>query len=186
MGRSAPQAADTTAAEKGGSLCTTNPVNPGDFRVPSMAMQRVMWLGGRDEPERGSGQGQRKPIPPQPSCFSRGELPSRGDSSHQARTANTKRHVRPLKILPLSGNNEAVHGGHDFPPRPSFGSPSPAKPTEKIQNRDSPEDGTKEHVRGFSSTARAPAGCPCQRGRKLQHGLETSGEKRVRDFKEEK
>lgn len=69
MGRSAPQAADTAAAEKGDSLCTANPVNPGYFRVPSAAMQRVMWLGGRDEPERDSGQGQRKQIPPGPPVF---------------------------------------------------------------------------------------------------------------------
>lgn len=92
MERSAPQAVDNAAAEKGDSLCTANPVNPGYFRVPSAAMQRVMWLGGRDEPERDSGQGQRKQIPLRSSCFSRGELPSRGASSHQARTVNTKRH----------------------------------------------------------------------------------------------
>lgn len=69
MGRSAPQAADITAAEKGGLLCTTNPVNPSYFRVPSAAMQGVMWLGGRDEPERDSGQGQTKHIPPGPPVF---------------------------------------------------------------------------------------------------------------------
>jgi len=70
MGRSAPQAADTAAAaEKGDSLCTDNPVNPGYFRVPSAAMQREMWLEGRDKPERGSGQGQRKQIPPGPPVF---------------------------------------------------------------------------------------------------------------------
>lgn len=69
MGRSAPQAADTAAAEKGDSLCTANPVNPGYFRVPSAATQRAMWLGGRDEPESDSGQGQRKQIPRGPPIF---------------------------------------------------------------------------------------------------------------------
>lgn len=64
MGRSAPQAADTAAAEKGDSLCTANLVNPGYSSAPSAATQRVMWLGGRDEPERDNGQGQRKQIPP--------------------------------------------------------------------------------------------------------------------------
>lgn len=63
MGRSAPQAADTAAAERGDSLCTANPVNPGDFRVPSAAMQGEMCLGGRDEPERDSGQGQSSRFP---------------------------------------------------------------------------------------------------------------------------
>lgn len=145
MGRSAPQAADTAAAEKGDSLCTANPVNPGYFRVPSAAMQTVMWLGGRDELERDSGQGQRKQIPPV-LPFSQGRAADPEWPSHQARTANTKRHFRPLKILLLSRNNEAVHGGHNFPPRPSFGNPSSAKPTEEIQNRHSPEDGTKEHM----------------------------------------
>lgn len=113
MGRSAPQAADTAAAERGGSLCTANPVNPGDFRVPSAAMQAEMCLGGRDEPERDSGQGQSSRFPL--------VLPLlRGLSSHQATMANTKRHFRPLKILLLSRNNEAVHGGHNFPQGPNL------------------------------------------------------------------
>lgn len=60
MERSAPQAVDNTTAEKGDSFCTANPVNPSYFRVPSAATQRGMCLGGRDEPERDSGQGQRK------------------------------------------------------------------------------------------------------------------------------
>lgn len=75
------------------------------------------------------------------SWFSEGEMPSQGDSSHQTRAANTKRHFCPLKLLLLSKNNESVHGGHDFPLRPSLGNPSSAKPTEEIQNKHSPEDG---------------------------------------------
>lgn len=55
---------------------------------------------------------------PWSSHFSKGEQASQGVYGHQATAANTKRHFHPLKILLFSRKNEAVRGGHNFPPRP--------------------------------------------------------------------
>lgn len=180
MERSAPQAADTTAAEKGGSLCTANPVNPSYFRVPSAATQRVMWLGGRDEPERDSGQGQRKQIPPGPPVFP-GERPrARVTPAIKPERLTWSDTFVLWKFYRAAEITKLCMVDNDFPPRASFGNPSSAKPTEEIQTRRSPEDVTEEHTDRFSSTNLVPA------SKTLQHWLPMSGERGVQDFKEEK